>query len=130
MTAAIQKMMAEKAKEEARIAADIAWQEEAIAISNRPVAGEIEEMIRKSAPFMDEHTLPGNWQPSKLLMIAWNIGAAGTTGPKRADLWAMQMLETARRRYIAGMDPNPFLGRPTASQMKSATLERNERRGG
>lgn len=109
MSAAIKKMLADKARmEEAeRIA---------LAVENSPKRLEEQEaamkMVDLAQPFIDEHaTDPTKWPPSALLRIGYYVIATGNK-PKGALDFVVRHLEIARKRYKAGLDPNPFLGRP------------------
>lgn len=105
MSAGIKRMLAEKAQlaEQDRVG---------IALGNTPKKLlEVEaamKMIDLAQPFIDEYaTDPTKWNPSALLRIGYCVIGTGEH-PKDALAFVEAHLTIARKRYLAGKDPNPF----------------------
>src|SRR5260221_9337397 len=77
---------------------------------NRIIA-ELFTMIDKAAPFMDEDCPPNRWPPSTLLKLAYfacsTSGRDG--GEKDATQFILHMLHLARKLWVGGFYPNPFI---------------------
>ncbi len=109
MSPEIKRMLAERAWVEAQRAEAAAQAEVAGAIS--PDVKELLAMLDRAKPYIDEGCPPNRWPPSALLAITYFILATGPNPDGRSEgakmLW--RMLERARRRFLAGLHPNPLL---------------------
>ena len=88
------------------------------------LAAETLGLIDKAAPFMDEGCPPDKWPPSKLLEITYYAAATcGRSGAEKdALIFIHRMLERARRLWVGGFQPNPFLSDADLAQGGSARL--------
>lgn len=107
MTAAIKRMLAERALLEKKSEAGRGWEN---------LVTDLFEMIDAAAPFMDEHLKAGSWPPSVLLKIAYLSVATGPTANKQkvraAFTFVSDMLERSRQMMTAGYVANPFDAEP------------------
>jgi hypothetical protein len=70
------------------------------------------KMVDLAQPFIDGISPdPTKWLPSSLLRIGYCVISTGDN-PETALDFVERHLDIARERYKAGLDPNPFLGRP------------------
>ena len=109
MTAGIKKMLAERAAREER-------ERVFVATENSPKKILEEEgamrMIDLAQPFIDGlHGDETKFSPSSLLRIGYCV-ISTSEHPENALDFVGRHLDIARERYKAGLDPNPFLGRP------------------
>lgn len=109
MTAAIKRMLAERAKLEADRAANAKLERKWERLSNEMLA-----MVDKAAPFIDEGCDPTKWPPSAKLKLTYFIAATSPYpgGEKRALLFVLKMLERGRRLWIEGLHPDPWAENP------------------
>jgi hypothetical protein len=75
------------------------------------IVAETFALIDKAAPFMDEDCAPKKWPPSALLKIAYFALSTSPRhgGEKDATLFILSMLDRARKLWVGGFHPNPFL---------------------
>lgn len=105
MSAEIIRMLAERQALEPRSSA--------ISQTSDPDLTELFSMIDRAAPYIDKGADQTKWFPSQLLKLTFCIMASGPNPNGRSEgfrfIW--KMLDRARRLFLAGRHPNPFIER-------------------
>lgn len=105
MSAGIKKMLAEKAALQKFLHPE--WEERGSRPKRMPGATVAMLRIDRAEPFVDASWSGQGWKPSELLKIGfWVIGSGRR--PDEALPFVNILLDEARKKYLAGADPNPF----------------------
>lgn len=76
-----------------------------------PDVADLFSMIDRAAPYIDNDADPARWYPSQLLKLTFLILATGPSPNGRSEGFRLvwKMLDRARRLFVAGRHPNPFI---------------------
>lgn len=108
MTAAIKRMLAERAKSVEHSFGSEPLDKNHVVASQQRRSEELMARIDKAAPYIDEGQT--GWLPStKLKLTYWVAMSSGREGAEfRAIRFIDEMLERARKLFLAGLHPNPW----------------------